>query len=55
MSLELPHNGQDGIANPLCSPTMSTYLRDNWMRKFPLWSHGIVDLIEVAMDIVNSR
>jgi hypothetical protein len=49
--LELPHNGQEGISNPLYSQTMATYLRTTWMVKFSLWCRGIVNLIETGMDM----
>lgn len=48
---ELPHNGLDGIKNPLYSPTVAKYLKQTWMGKFSLWTRGVVDLIETAMDM----
>jgi hypothetical protein len=49
VTLQLPHNGFRGIANPLYSQTVATYLRQTWMTKFSLWSFGIIKLIETGM------
>jgi hypothetical protein len=51
VTLQLPHNGFRGIANPLYSQTVATYLRQTWMTKFSLWSFGIIKLIETGMDM----
>jgi hypothetical protein len=51
VTTELPHNGLDGIKNPLYSPTVAKYLKQTWMGKFSLWTRGVVDLIETAMDM----
>lgn len=51
VTLQLPHNGFWGIANPLYSPTVATYLRQTWMIKFSLWCFGIIKLIETGMDM----
>jgi hypothetical protein len=48
---ELPHNGQDGIKNPLYSPTVAKKLKQMWMGKFSLWTCVVVDLIKTAMDM----
>jgi len=49
--VRLPHNGLDGIKNPLYSPTVAMYLCTTWMNKIPFWSHAIIDLIEIAKDM----
>jgi hypothetical protein len=49
VTLQLPHNGFRGIANPLYSQMVATYLRQTWMTKFSLWSFGIIKLIETGM------
>jgi hypothetical protein len=51
VGVKLPHNGDYGIKNPLYSPTVANYLRDTWMQKISLWSRGVVDLIESALDM----
>jgi hypothetical protein len=51
VGVKLPHDGDRGIQNPLYSPTLANYLRDNWMNKIPLWSRGVVDLVECALDM----
>jgi hypothetical protein len=51
VGVKLPHNGDRGIKNPLYSPTVAAYLRDTWMQKISLWSRGVVDLVESALDM----
>jgi hypothetical protein len=51
VGVKLPHNGDRGINNPLYSPTVANYLRDTWMKTISLWSRGVVDLVECAMDM----
>jgi hypothetical protein len=48
VTVKLPHNGDDGIKNPLYSLKVAAYLDDTWMKKISLWSRGIVDLAETA-------
>jgi hypothetical protein len=51
VGVKLPHNGNHGINNPLYSPTVANYLRDTWMKNISLWSRGVVDLVESALDM----
>jgi hypothetical protein len=51
VGVKLPHNGDDGIQNPLYSPTVAKYLRNTWMKKISLWSRSVVDLVESAVDM----
>jgi len=51
LSVQLPHNGQDGITNTMYSPTVSAYLKKEWMGKFSLWCRGIVHLSETGLEM----
>lgn len=51
LTVQLPHNGQEGIINSMYSPTVAAYLKRYWMGKFSLWCRGIVDVIETGMDM----
>jgi len=57
MTVLLPHDGRHGIVNPLYSPTVAKYLRSTWLTKVPLFSRGIIYLLEIAkdMDIEDSN
>jgi hypothetical protein len=49
--VKLPRNGDDGIKNPIYSLTVANYLRGTWMKNTALWSRGVVDLVESALDM----
>ena len=51
LSLQLPHNGEGGITNPLYSVTLAKYLRKTWMNKFSFWCRGIINLVEAGMQM----
>jgi hypothetical protein len=51
LSLQLPHNGEGGITNPLYSVTLANYLRKYWMNKFSFWCRGIISLVEAGMQM----
>lgn len=53
VSVKLPFNGFEGdsIKNPLYSPAAATYLLTTWMHKVSLWSRGVIDVLDTAMDM----
>jgi hypothetical protein len=51
VSVKLPFLRHQTIKNPLYSLTMATYLRGVWSKKTALWSRGMVEVVEHAMEM----
>ena len=52
LSVELPFDGgRYGIKNPLHSVAVGNYLQQNWMMKLTFWCHGVINLLDSAMDM----
>mmetsp|Transcript_13944 Transcript_13944/g.22821 ORF Transcript_13944/g.22821 Transcript_13944/m.22821 type:complete len:284 (+) Transcript_13944:3-854(+) len=45
----LPHR-YDSVLNPLFSPTAATYIRNTWLNRIGLWSEGVIELSNMAVD-----
>jgi len=53
VSVKLPFDGSqdNSIKNPLYSEFAARYFLTTWINKVSLWSRGVIDLVDTAMDM----